>query len=333
MNERPHICNTLRQLRGWVTLAALCLTLACLTQMLVFGFVHYTDVRFTTVEAKPTEAPLKVVVGEQPKDDDLFKPAAGTAGGKSPKAHAASAGEPAAVDPNRVLTSTDGVLRTTCDVAQTVGVIAAVWLCVLSLLSVCIAGPALVPGVEKAVTAGVWSIILCMLCLPLNDAMSSLSFRGVFASYHAVTAASAALDAGARGTISVMAQHLVLPLVGAALSMCVLIWHRIGVERGTLLLSAMQQEHMLEQEMAHIRSRGVNTASHRSAGALSRVLGEQAAASPSLRVAAGAESMSAQAPAQTDKPTLPVQGLAPSFARKLGKHGHPDAGEPERRLI
>ena len=52
MTPRPHVSAAVVQLRLWVWFAAAALVLAATTELLTFGFVHYTDIRFTVLEAK-----------------------------------------------------------------------------------------------------------------------------------------------------------------------------------------------------------------------------------------------------------------------------------------
>ena len=58
-----------------------------------------------------------------------------------------------------------------------IGGFAAIALMLMCMMGVAVAGGGAVPGVERVVTAAVWSIILAGLAVPVGDLMPSLPAR------------------------------------------------------------------------------------------------------------------------------------------------------------
>lgn len=301
MKAKPHVSSAIVQLRAWVSVASIVLILALAAQLLVFGFVHYTDIRWTTVKADPLDRPLMVVDGEPTKglldgvtEGPVRVPAQearakgvreATRGGKTAAAEIA--------DVNRVLTGADRIMKATTNLALTVGVLAAFTLAVMSWLGVAVAGGGAVPGVERAVTAATWSFVLLGLCLPLKDALPTMPFAGVLTGYERMTAASEAARAGKGSEGMLLLLHVVLPTAALGCAALVRYWFNEGVEQGVIYTSLSEIDEAMEKEMAQISANGPNARMTRAMGALTRTMetadpdGE--AAGPT-RLAAGAES-------------------------------------------
>ncbi|MBX3358101.1 MAG: hypothetical protein KF745_06710 [Phycisphaeraceae bacterium] len=315
----PHVSAAVVQLRQWVLLAAAVLVLSTAAQLLIFGFVHYTDVRWTSVEAKAPDRVSAEVVRAQPKSGEKVLL---TMDERAPKP----------VDVNRVLSPTDGFMREASKFATLAGSIAAVVLCLLTMLGVSVAGGAAIPGVEKAVTACVWSMVLAMLVLPLRDAVPSLLWPGVFSSYESMVAASEAQRADGETALTLLGVYALMPLAVLVAAVMIGVWFRSGVEAGVIMTTVQQIDHALERELAAVRSRGVAAApsgsGSRAMGALSRTIGD-VASSPAteLRMAAGAESMAMDASGMS--PAL-LRGIPPAEGRRIGQVS---PGSPEARPI
>ncbi|MBX3404366.1 MAG: hypothetical protein KF699_13225 [Phycisphaeraceae bacterium] len=275
MPPKPHVSAAIRQLRSWVTIAATLVVLAGLTQALTFGFVHFTDVRTAAIEpAPPTD--LTVIGGTAPLQgpgkameipDGNVRAAVG---GIRTSAAATSA----AVDVNTARTGWDLVLHRASVLACGIGGFAAIALMLMCMMGVAVAGGGAVPGVERVVTAAVWSIILAGLAVPVGDFMPSLPALGVFVGYESMTASSTLWSSTGAGAAGTLAQWVVAPLVAAAAAALVALWFRTGVARGIIITSVSELDEMAEREMAQIRKRGVSTAIGKSVGALNRTLGE-----------------------------------------------------------
>ncbi|MGP1272248.1 MAG: hypothetical protein ACTS22_02840 [Phycisphaerales bacterium] len=231
MSPRPHISAALSQLRLGVNGCALAVGLACIVQLVVFGFVHFTDVRWETL--KPTQINRPVIVT--------------ASSGDAPAGLRALAGEgfpevgvpdplvqtPAAspADLNRVRSTWGVILEKFSQGATVVGVFAAVSLCAFTILGAIVAGGAAVPGVERTVSACSWGLVIAILTLPWRDIFSSMPFSGVFSSYTAMTAASEANDPG---TIVLVLMFIGLPLTALLCVAAAAVKFNAGVERGVL---------------------------------------------------------------------------------------------------
>jgi len=298
MAGKPHVSAAIVQLRRWISAAAAVLCLCLGAQLLIFGFVHYTDVRWTTIKADPKDRPLVVVEGSADATAPLGGPVRVTAQQARARAvRGAIQGESqaadVALDVNRVLTGMDRVLRVGCELATTFGIIAVISLVVLTCLGVVVAGGGAIPGVEKAVTACAWSCILATICVPLRDALPSLPFPGVLAGYDSMVAASEAATAGRRGEGGLLGLYVVLPALSLACSALVRIWFNEGVERGVIYTSVSEIDEVMDREMASISARGVQGSVSRAMGALNRAIGDRPVLGDDhpVRLAAGAESL------------------------------------------
>lgn len=277
MMAQFHTSAAAKQLRSWITLLSIVVAGCAVTQMLVYGFVNYTEVRFTEA-AKPSplgERKLEVTSVEPSEAVVATDTAPAVVGGVRAKAIASGK----TVAPARIKSSFDAVLARTSETTAAIGTVGCICMAVLTLIGVVIAGGANVPGVERAVTAGVWALVLGLLCLPWRSAFPGLMVPGIFGGYEAMTAAADKAP-GAVGGTAAFGQWLVMPLVGAVLSLFVCGWFRAGVERG-IMASVNPADLAIQREMQAVAKRGVVVGATRSGGALSRVVGPSAAISPS----------------------------------------------------
>lgn len=299
MKAKPHVSSAIVQLRAWVSVASIVLILSLAAQLLVFGFVHYTDIRWTTVKADPMERPLMVVDG-QPTSGLLDDGDAGPVRVPAQEARArgvreATAGKETATaaiaDVNRVLTGADRIMRAATNLAMTLGIVAAITLAMMAWLGVAVAGGGAVPGVERAVTAATWSFVLLGLSLPLKDVLPTMPFPGVFSGYERLTASSEAARAGKGSEGLLLLLHVVLPAASIACGALVRYWFNEGVERGVIYTSMSEVDEAMEKEIAQISASGPNARMSRAMGALTRTMDsdESEPAGPT-RLAAGAES-------------------------------------------
>jgi hypothetical protein len=271
---KPHVSAAVRQLRGWVTLAATLVVVAGLVQALTFGFVHYTDVRTEQLQANATseltvvgtpgklEGPGKVV--EIP--DASAKAAVG--GLRS------GAATRSAVEVNTARTGWDMILNRASSLACSIGGFAAFALLFLTALGTVVAGGGCIPGVEKTVTATIWSLVLASFALPIRDVLPSLPLPGVFADYAAMTHRSGVWSSTGTGAIGTLAQWVLAPLLAAGAAAMIAVWFRAGVARGVIITSVSELDELADREMAAINRAGVRNAVGKSVGALNRALGE-----------------------------------------------------------
>ncbi|MEQ8843821.1 MAG: hypothetical protein RIB58_03120 [Phycisphaerales bacterium] len=257
---RPHVSGALVQLRTTVTWSALAVIMAAVLQMLSFGFVHFTDVRWTMVETPPAAQALRVVGPEEAKAER-----AGRTGRQARQVQ---------TEPQRVLSRWDGTLRTFTDASATIGLLSVATLWVGAVLGVVVAGGGAIPGVEHVVRAGTWSTILALSALPLVLTLPGLPLEGAFVSYQTLLLASEGsmqLD-----TVSLVASHLALPLIGAVMAGYALLCFREGVEAGIIVRSVSELDRKLDKELDSIRASGISSNhGQRMVGAVDRPIGEQ----------------------------------------------------------
>lgn len=294
---QPHVSAAIRQLRSWVTLAALALALCCAVQMLVYGFAAYTDSRFIELREVKSDKPLRVVGAEAPvaapAEGEPTALAAAPSGGVRGQLMDKPA---AAVEINRVSAAADLWMRRASDSATSAGVIAALTLAILTMLGMIVAGGACVPGVERATTAAVWSVVLGLLCLPWGRIMPGLGVPGIFASYAELTGAIDARMIGGTtaGALAMGMQWVGAPLVAMFTGIGVCFWFRAGVEQGVIVTSASELDRAVEREVEMIQRRGVAATAPKAVGALNQAFGAGGSvAEPEGRCGAPAGTLSA----------------------------------------
>jgi hypothetical protein len=281
---KPHVSMALSQLRSRVAVAAGVVAVCAAVQLMVFGFTHFTNVRWEQSKPQDLVQELSVV------------PAAGA---EAPRAGADTGGRRAmklsdfeAAQTARIPSRWNGMLTQFSALAGVGGVVGAFTVAVLTLLGVVIAGGAVVPGVERTVSAATWGLVLGLGCLPWSDLMPSITYSGVFGGYGELVAASEAVQAGLGDPTSFYAGYLLLPTTAIAVSLLVWFQFREGVDRGIILTAPSELDIAVEREMEKVRSRGVSThVGPRSTGALNLAIGERPVvpSAPPLAVAAGGE--------------------------------------------
>lgn len=262
MMIQQHTSAALSRLKRGVYLCATGLFLAALIQLFVFGFVHFTDVRYQTLE-NPNPGEHRAVVVTQTATAGVRSGGAAQEAGPQP--------EPAAIevqaaaqnvpDPNRVASTFDVFLKRFSQGAVVVGIFSAVGLAVLTLLGAIVAGGASVPGVEKAVSACMWGLGLCLLALPWQDVFGSMPFAGVFSGYAGMVSASE----GTAGSFQLMLLFVGIPAAAMAGSMVAALRFGSGVEVAVVAGRQSKPMDAVDSAMAATRA---NLSSNRSAGAL-----------------------------------------------------------------
>jgi hypothetical protein len=289
---RPHVSEAIRQLRQWVSVAAGVVALCCAAQMFVFAFAAYTNVRWD--EVKGTGPKSLDVIGADPSSASMpAKPVSMDPTAKvdpAPGAHAAdqvvggvrgtsaiSAISTTAkgVELNRVRSPADLWMKRGSGLAAGAGVVGAVCLAVLAFLGVAVAGGGCVPGVERATTSAVWSIVLAIVCLPLERMLPGFGVPGVFASYADMTAAIDARMIGGTGagSLALLGQWVAAPGVAMFAALGVALWFRAGVEAGIIVIAPSELERAVVREAEMIQKRGVASSAPKAVGALNQAMG------------------------------------------------------------
>lgn len=219
----------------------------------------------STVQQTPAPEPVRTATSAAPSTPALIQ------GG----VRATLAAEPAPTV-KRSLSATDAIMSRTSQFASATGVIAAVVLAVMCFLGAVVAGGSSVPGVERVVTASVWSVVLALLALPWTHVLPGLGVPGIFASYVQLCGAIDSMDAGApiMGELGMLGQWIIGPVVAMFVSLGVILWFRAGVERGVIITSPSQLDRAVEREVDQISKRGVQASAPKSVGALHRAIGD-----------------------------------------------------------
>ena len=282
---RPHVSAALSHLRFGVTLAALTLSLSLVSQVAVWCFVHFTDVRIAkAIDPQDEPQNFDVVVAPEVGTLSGVKREDGEAGkslGEGAKKKASDGkstrhanAEP--VDPNIVKSANDARLQTAAGIVQTVGILSAFMLVVFMLQGVVVAGGGGVPGVEMAVSGATWSLIIGLLATPLSNFIPAAPFTGVFMSYDIIVSHSEAYRAhaiGAPGPFGFYMMHLVLPLLMLGGVAAAGLRFRAGIEQGVIATSVSEAEERIEREIRSRKKLG-QAANTKAAGALTQTIGQ-----------------------------------------------------------
>lgn len=279
MEAKPHVSAALAHLRFNVAAVAVALCVAVSVQLMVFGFVHFTDARWE--KAEPVERPqdLSVVASvaeaSEEAQPDQSDPRNQTLGNQR---KTKSLDEIQAEENALVLSKWHFVLHQFSDLAVTVGSTAAVALAILVCLGVVVAGGGSVPGVEKAVTSCTWALVLGLLSLPWKDVFSSMPFDGIFGGYEQMVQASEAVNDDSKGSLGLFVAHLGLPMAALITTMLVALRFWAGVSQGVIVTSVSELDQAIDREISAVRAHGPSSnIGPRSVGVLNQAVGERAA--------------------------------------------------------
>jgi hypothetical protein len=251
---RPHVCAALQHLRLGVTISAATLAVCILINLLVWAFVHFTDVRWRSVE--PGEAQrLSVVVG-----------------GEAPATTGRPETDRIGPDANRVPSLADGNLRVTTNLVTAAGIVSAVLLTLCMRQGVSIAAGVSAPGLQKMVGAATWTVVAAMMCLPLREWIAGYPLAPILPGYDGMTRASEALRAGEVGALGYFGVSLAAPLVTLVALTLLTLRYSAGVEEGIIATSPVDLDAKLDREMASMKLSAQATA--RAVGALNRAVGD-----------------------------------------------------------
>jgi len=261
--NRPHICSSLQHLRAGIVTCSLILGICIGIHLLIWGFVHFTDVRWTEAEAQPAEQRYAVVQGESQPRTTTVTP---------------QPGQPAkvGVDPNVVPSVADRSMSLVITLVDAIGVVACIILVGLMRQTVAIAAGAGAPGLHKLISASSWSLVLALMGIPLTGLIDGYPLTGVFAGYPAMVNAHAAVAAGSVGALAYFASALMLPLVFVAGLAIIVLRYIHGVEEGVIATSVSDLDDKLAREISGIKV-GANAAP-RAVGALNTAIGGGASA-------------------------------------------------------
>lgn len=251
MTNRTHVREALAQLRRWMPIAGGVIALASVVQIFVFGFVHFTDIRYQQLRPISDDAPVVITRTAAVQAQERGQPFATE--WELAQQRLAGTIEPTP-DVNRVRSEASIVLERSSQTAVFLGVIGVVALVSMTALGAVIAGGGAIPGVERILGAAGGAMLLAIAAIPWNEAFPSVPITGVFTGFAEMTSSSDA----ARGvtSVSLVAMHVVVPIAVLAGSVFIVLRFNAGVEAGFLLDDAVDAEELLEQEIREINKRG-----------------------------------------------------------------------------
>jgi hypothetical protein len=299
--RHPHLSPALRHLRNCTLVVMAAFAAALLTQAGVFLFVHLSDAHTRTLAVTPPGS-TAVVRSDAAARSRQATPAPSNAEQPGPSGERQAAGTPSALPQgalvvrgrvinlgqssaqeleaaraqtiNVVQTPLGLRLQRAVGLAQTVGIVAAIALCVLMLEGVAVGAAARVPGIHHIVSSATWMLLMTGLTVPLGWLAPSILWPGVFAGYDAMLDSSALVRAGhgsAPSALMLYAQHLLVPLCCLAGLVAVALRFTAAVEEGVIVTHASQLDEKVERE---IRAIGTGHAKMpRSVGALNAAIG------------------------------------------------------------
>ncbi len=290
---RPHISTALQHLRLGVSASGAVLCIALVAQVIVWGCVHFMDLR--TQRLGPDSPSALVVVNKtsaEPADEETPTPEEPTASGAGKslisapaRAPGKSAGAPsraaaketrgAGAEVNTVGTGSGLVLMRTAELVQTVGIVAALTMALLMFQGVLIGAGVNAPGIQFAVTASSWAVVIALLCVPLNSLLPGAAFGGVFRSYRTMADMVDAYRAGAADALGGPAYYgtfLILPFTVALAAAAAVLRFRAGIEEGVIITSVSQLDDKIEREIRTNKWGALS--SPRAMGALNRAIGD-----------------------------------------------------------
>ena len=263
--NKPHISAALAHLRSGVTATATALAVCAVLQFLIFGFVHFTTVRFS----EPAHQPIPLAIAA-PAHAAVASNTAAANGG----ATTAAAGFTPITAP-RALSEWDTRFRTASDMLTSAAVIAAFLLSIFAVMGVIVAAGSGVPGVERAASAATWALLLGAACLPWHDMLPSMMFKGAFGDYATMVSLSDSVEASTASAFPMYASYLLAPVATLCGAIMVLLRFRQGVEEGVIVSSISELDQRLEREIANIKVGGAASSAPRAIAALNHAIGDK----------------------------------------------------------
>ncbi len=220
---QPYL-RALRQRRRGIAATCSLIVLCGVVQLLTFGLVHYTDLRYAHIEAQPTEdVPLVVT------DQDRRVAAAAAAAPANPAD--ASAGDSGMAGVNAVATKYDFIFAAAIGISRAVAMLAAFLLAGQLLVAVIVASQAQLMALPRVASAACTAMLLALSLAPWGEVFPALGFPGALPSYQYMidTAPQATADAGLAASAAVLGANIVLPVFVVVLASLILLRFQIAV--------------------------------------------------------------------------------------------------------
>lgn len=248
-----HASPALLALRRGAVFSALVVAAAIFAQALVFGFAHFTEIRFETVAAeKATRKEQLAVVDAQPRKQI----------------------DPATLDKEvaetRTLGKTDQVLATVSGIASSAGVVALAVLMAQCWMATSIVASAGVIGMQRAVRASTSVTALFAMCVPWSSVIPASPIWGVFCGYQPLIDAGNAVASGARSEFAVVTLHAIMPIILIGLVVWAIFNLSVGISAGIVKHAI---DPLIEAEIEDVRAHGAGSLyAVRASGDISRAV-------------------------------------------------------------
>ncbi len=257
----------LGRLRFGVLFCCWAVALALAAQLVIWAMVSFTDMRWEKGAADQS-VPLIVHAQDEPEESARTSSLVFESPDMTPHV---------SVDANRRVTKYDSIFATAASLASGAGSIGMFALVPLVGLGVLLAAASATAGVEKAVSAFCWALIIGLLVMPVGGLLGLPWQDGGLWSYATLTGqVDAAEGAGAMNMVFI-AKYLLLPaacIVGISL---VGMRFSSGVAAGLARKENLTLDPMLEREAGNIKPSSLHGG--RAAAAMQQAVGEKPQAS------------------------------------------------------
>lgn len=244
----PFVSIALSRLRRGVSLCCWMISLALITQLLIWCIATFMDVRH---EMLPDKAATSLIVSANEAAKQAMTPAAMMPLNDG----AVGAGGEAAPEVNRVWTKQDRIMARASMLALGAGTLAMIVVLPLLMLGAMLAAGSATPGVERAVSAFMWSLLVALLVLPIGEMLGLPWHDGALMPYeHMTRQVDLVMGAGMNswGGLTFYARFAVLPLACLVGVIMVGLRFSFGVSAGILPKEDMRLDPALEREAGNI---------------------------------------------------------------------------------
>jgi hypothetical protein len=255
------VAAALRQLRSSVALCCWILAAALSVQIVIWGLITFTDIRWTVL--KPGEGEAPVVVSAS----DVRAHSIRSALDDEPEEATVEA-----IDPNRMLTGTDRILAVAASFGSGAGLLAALAILPLVGIGVLLAAASATVGVEKAVSAFGWSLVVVLLALPLGGVVGLPWQGGAMYRYAELTGPiDYAVANEEKLGLVFYARFVALPVMCGIGTLLIANRFSAGVAAGVLRNENLTLDQNLEKEAGNIKTGTLHAG--RTAGAMKQAFG------------------------------------------------------------
>jgi hypothetical protein len=250
--QGPFVSMALTRLRRGVSVCCWLVASALVLQILIWCAATFLDVRFQVVKAN---APTQLIVKHSEADRSNQTLGSASVNGAYQTADGAPPVEQGAVDPNRVPTKFNLLMEKASALMMSTGTLAMVLMVPFLALGVVLGAGSATPGVDKTVSAFMWSLFASLLVLPLGELLNLPWEEGALTSYAYMTQQvdlQLSNDQERWGALQFYSRFLVLPLACVVSTTIVGLRFSLGVSMGILPKESMRLDPALEKEAANI---------------------------------------------------------------------------------